>query len=138
MRQSYWDGLRNYALLIGLACNACSYIGSQVLTDAKTAQTKMVGMTEGEVLQCAGIPDKTYALSKTKYLSYFIGEGTSSSASLGNMSASFGEGHCTATIALDQGRVTSVRYEAEYPGQIGADTYAPFGCGRKLKTCLAS
>ncbi|MCX2561655.1 hypothetical protein OQ252_09645 [Acetobacter farinalis] len=137
-------GVSLCAVLLGL--DGCGYYAS---VTAHEAQTTMIGMTEEDILACAGIPAKTRTLdSHVKIFEYQRGRniGTAASSTLipvqsvVNIVRDIGEGDgttCVADFRLVDGKVQDVHYSGDNDMLIGTDGVCSTivrGCTRRTVT----
>ena len=121
-------------LLIALTATACSIQRAKV---ASEAQSKMVGMSEQQVLACMGAPERQAAVGDTEVWAYTSGGDTST---FGNASGStnetgqtnvIGSSHsvhryCIVNIVMTARHVTAVNYTGRTGGLISRGEQCAF------------
>jgi hypothetical protein len=116
--------------------SGCKY--NRVKT-AQVAKTEMIGMSKGELLSCAGVPDKAMSSNGTEFLSYRSGGETSYSANTiyGYNATTFINSSfrfCYITIYLKNDKVRSVKYS----GKTGGLFTQGEQCAYVLENCVSS
>jgi hypothetical protein len=115
--------------------SGCAY--NRVKT-AHIAKTELIGMSKGELLSCAGVPDKAMSSNGSEYLSYRSGGETSYSANTiyGYNATTFINSKykfCDITITLKNDKVQSVKYS----GQTGGLLTQGEQCAYVLENCVS-
>ena len=115
--------------------SGCAY--NRVKT-AQAAKTGLVGISKGELLSCAGVPDKAMKSDGIEFLSYRSGGEASFSANtfygyntttLVNSSYRF----CDITITLRDDKVQSVKYSGKTGGLLTQGEQ----CAYVLQNCVS-
>jgi|SaaInlV_200m_DNA_5_1039737.scaffolds.fasta_scaffold09453_1 hypothetical protein len=126
--------LVSVAIISIASLSGCKY--NRVKT-AQAAKTELIGMSKGELLSCAGVPDKTMSSNGVEFLSYRSGGETSFSANtfygyntttLINSSYKF----CDITIALKNDKVQKVSYSGKTGGLLTQGEQ----CAYVLENCV--
>jgi hypothetical protein len=127
-------------LLIALVVTACSVQRAEV---ASEAQSKMVGMSNQQVLECMGAPERRATVGDTEVWSYVsggdtstFGHGTASMNATGQTNV-FGSSHsvhryCVVNIVMTGGRVAAVHYT----GRTGGVLTRGEQCAFAVQNCL--
>ena len=115
--------------------SGCKY--NRVKT-AQVAKTEMIGMSKGELLSCAGVPDKAMSSNGTEFLSYRSGGETSYSANTiyGYNATTFINSSyrfCDITITLKNDKVQRVSYS----GKTGGFLTQGEQCAYVLENCVS-
>ncbi len=103
---------------------------------ARKAQTMLMGMSEPDLEACLGVPAQHSEFGNTSILTWTSTLTSSPSVSLslpvtGGLSLS-GGGSCGATIRLENGRVTEVRYTGENGEPLAPNAY----CAPIVRSCV--
>jgi len=126
--------LVSIAIVSIASLSGCKY--NRVKT-AQAAKTELIGMSKGELLSCAGVPDRTMSSNGTEFLSYRSGGETSYSANtfygyntttLINSSRRY----CDITIALENDKIQKVSYSGKTGGLLTQGEQ----CAYVLENCV--
>ena len=122
-----------------LALGACSQFENQ--ERAERARSELIGMSRGQLVECAGQPDRVVQSGNLETLIYLHGEqrrmvgepdpqgtGMQTSAPIANSTP-----WCEATFTVESSRVTNVRYRGQTGGLI---TGAQNVCGEIVYHCV--
>jgi len=119
-------------LCAGAVLGGCAVQDSRL---AHTAQTRLLGLSELDLVACLGVPDEKARFGSTDVLTYYATSSSSISYSVplvGGIGFSNGA-YCHATFRVDAGRVTHVLYSGEKNATLAPDAY----CAPISRTCLA-
>ncbi len=114
--------------------SGCKY--NRVKT-AQAAKVELIGMSKGELLSCAGVPDKAINSNGMEFFSYRSGGETSYSANTiygYNATTFINSSHrfCDITIALKDDKVQSVKYSGKTGGLLTQGEQ----CAYVLENCV--
>ena len=115
--------------------SGCKY--NRVKT-AQVAKTELIGMSKGELLSCAGVPDKAMSSNGIEFLSYRSGGETSYSAKTiygYNPTTFINSSHrfCDITITLKNDKVQKVSYSGKTGGLLTQGEQ----CAYVLENCVS-
>jgi hypothetical protein len=127
---SYWS-----LLLVFLVClSGCTIHRARV---AHKAESKLIGLTEEQLLHCAGAPAQEKRSGSLSFLTYHGGgDGVAVGASGGSQIgvAAYKHRYCDATFELRDGRVAALQYHGRTGGLLTHDEQ----CAFIVEDCVAN
>lgn len=122
------------ALLILVPLAGCTVADAE---SAKRARTEMIGMSEPDLLLCAGIPTRTKQLAGAEYQSYEHAGDTGginlTVPVVGGGVNVTGGGYCTVTFKMVDGKVAAVGFGGDNDSPLSPDAV----CGPIVADCLS-
>jgi len=127
--------LVSVAIISIASLSGCKY--NRVKT-AQAAKTELIGISKGELLSCAGVPDKVASSNGVEFLSYRSGGETSYSANTiygYNATTFINSSHrfCDITITLKNDKVQRVSYSGKTGGLLTQGEQ----CAYVLENCVS-
>ncbi|HLG90128.1 MAG TPA: hypothetical protein VKZ79_23380 [Alphaproteobacteria bacterium] len=118
--------------LLAILCAGCSIGRSDV---AEKARTALIGAPKSEILQCAGVPDRTMVQDRVEYMTYDNEQTGQSGLTLPIIGGGInlvGDEYCRTTFAMVDGRVRSLSYAGNTGNMLGSLAM----CGFTVATCV--
>ncbi len=106
-----------------LSATGCAALDRAKLADR--ARTDLVGITRGDLLACAGAPDKRLASGDREYFTYVV-------QTVKGTGAAVRSRFCEATFVLKDGRVEAITYRGKTGGLLSKGEQ----CGYIVENCL--
>jgi hypothetical protein len=128
--------LRTLAYVLALPLAACAVEDAEV---ARVAQSRLVGLSEVDLLSCLGLPAKSQRLGNVEIKTYERAPASSGGLSLtlpvigGGVNVT-GGGYCSATFKLVDGAVAAVHYTGDNDVLLGDNAF----CAPIVQDCLKS
>jgi hypothetical protein len=102
---------------------------------------KMVGLTQAELVQCAGIPARTLNVSGDEYFVYvasYGGSGTMSVPGAGGISTggSFAGPSCESQFRIQNGRIVAASYRGTNGPAAWGSATNPHWCFHTIRSCI--
>jgi hypothetical protein len=126
--------LKFHALFAASFALAACATATQDAEVAKSAKTRLIGLSELQLETCLGLPDQKLTKGKTTLFTYNANSASNLSISapiVSGVGVAFA-GYCHATFRLESGRVTEIHYSGQTDDMGNKDAV----CGPIVRSCV--